>query len=238
MSLGRKAVIQAANDSLPPPSNINGTSNSNRSNFAYGQQYTTIKPITYLIAGDDVIIGSAGPTYQINKIRAWMVYGVVSSQYDATPVSAPTVPLTLWFGPEGGSIQPLGATPTFTRVWYSDGSNYQRTGDGAWRAVWQVDFPVNLKIRGGQKYQCFLDGLFINNSGVWQSPSLCDAKAALSNNPRQDGADNQYLALTLVDGVPTGAPAVVSGLDANIQVFGKLTPSTIAPIVDLLLLTE
>jgi hypothetical protein len=129
------------------------------------------------------------------------------------------------------------ATPALTRVWYSDGENYQRTGDGAWRGVWQVDFPVNLKIKGGQKYQFFLDGLSTSVSGLWQSPSLCDAKAALSNNPRQDGADNQYLVLTIVDGTPSGAPGFVSGMDANIQIFGNLI-TTPRPAVDLLLVAE
>jgi hypothetical protein len=225
------------NTALPAPSNLNGTSNPNRANFTGTYQYTATKPSTYQIAGDDFVIGDPGKTYQINKIRVWMIYGLAASQYDTAAVPTPTVPLKLWGAPAGGSTQPLMSTPTLTRVWYSDGSNYQRTGDGAWRAVWQVDFPVNLKVRGGQKYQVFLDGIFKNSGGLWQSPSLCAAKAALSNNP-QDGADDQYVALTLANGTPGGAPTVVSGLDANIQVFGHLAPPSMVPAVNLLLLDE
>jgi hypothetical protein len=220
--------------SLPSPSNINGTSNSNRSNFSYSQTYTATQPTTYNIAGDDVVVGSAGQTYSINTIRVWMLYGTPANQYDRTFISAPNVPLKLWVGPAGGSLQSLSATSTLSRVWYSDGENYQRL-DGAWRRLWQIDFPVNLKIRGGQKYRVFLDGLFINATGSWQSPSLCTDKALLSNNPRQDGADDQYLVLTLVDGVPSGAPAVTSGQDANIQMLGDLAPPGVLPPLNLLL---
>jgi hypothetical protein len=208
------------NFSLSPPSNLNGTSNSNRSNFAYSSIYTTTKPTTYQIGGDDFSIGSTGQTYQINQIRVWMVYGVASSQYDTSPLTAPSFPIKLWLGPEGGPIQALAAIPTLTRIWYSNGANYQRVSDGDWRAIWQVDFPVNLKIRGGQKYQFFLNGLYQNVSGNWQSPSLSTVNAALSNN-YQDSPNNQYLALTMVDGTSSGTPSVVSGLDANIQILGN-----------------
>jgi hypothetical protein len=222
--------------SLPSPSNLNGTSNSNRSNYSYSQQYGATQPTTYQIAGDDVMLGSAGKTYQINTVRVWMIYGAPASQYDRTFASAPNVALKLWAGPEGGSLQPLPVTPTLTRVWYSDGSNYQRS-DGAWRRIWQIDFPVNLKLKGGQKYQFFLDGPFYSSlSGTWQSPTLCTYKAALSNNPRQDGANGQYLVLTLADGVPSGAPSVNSGYDANIQLLGdSVVTRGVTPPLDLLL---
>jgi hypothetical protein len=225
------------NASLASPSNLNGTSNANRSNFTYSQQYSATPPTTYTIAGDDVMLGSAGQTYQINTVRVWMIYGAPSSQYDRTFASAPNVALKLWAGPAGGSIQPLPVTPTLTRVWYSDGSNYQRTSDGAWRRIWQIDFQVNLKLKGGQKYQFFLDGPFYSSSsGVWQSPSLCVDKAALSNNPRQDGANGQYLVLTLADGVPSGAPSVTSGYDVNIQLLGdSVVTKGVTPPLDLLL---
>jgi hypothetical protein len=225
------------NTSLPAPSNLTGTSNANRSNFTYSQGYTATPPTTYQIAGDDVMLGTAGKNYQINTVRVWMVYGQPSSQDDHTFASAPNVALKLWAGPEGGSIQPLPVTPTLTRVWYSDGSNYQRISDGIWRRIWQIDFPVNLKLKGGQKYQFFLDGPFYSSSsGTWQSPSLCTDKAELSNNPRQDGADGKYLKLTLTDGVPDGAPSVTSGYDANIQLLGDIvvTKGFLSPLLLLL----
>jgi hypothetical protein len=231
-------------NSLPPPSNLNNDNvtgptvpNPKRSNFSYSQLYTATQPTTYQIAGDDVMLGSAGKTYQINTVRVWMVYGTPASQYDHTFASAPNVALKLWAGPAGGSIQPLPVTPTLTRVWYSDGSNYQRVSDGAWRRIWQIDFPVNLKLKGGQKYQFFLDGLFYSSSSItWQSPSLCLDKAALSNNPRQDGTNGQYLVLTLADGVPSGVPSVTSGYDANIQLLGdSVVTRGVTPPLDLLL---
>jgi hypothetical protein len=225
------------NYNLASPSNLNGTSNPNRSNFSQSFQYTATQPTTYQIAGDDFTLGNSGQTYQVDKIRVWMIYGVASSQYDAVTLPAPPVPLKLWLGQEGGPIQALTATPTLTRVWYSDGSNYQRTSDGNWRGIWQVDFPVNLKIRGGRKYQYFLDGLFKNVSGLYQSPSLCTAKAALSNNP-QDGTNDQCLALTLVNGTPSGVPNTVSGIDANVQIFGKRLKPSPGPAINLLLSTE
>jgi hypothetical protein len=224
------------NNNLPPPSNLNGTSNANRSNFSISFQYSATQPTTYQIPGDDFTIGRAGQTYLITNIRVWMIYGKASSQYDTTPLSTPSVPLVLWLGPEGGSIQSLAATPAMTRIWYSDGSNYQRASDGTWRVVWQIDFHVNLKIKGGQKYQFFLHGLFKNSLGIWQTPSLCDVIEDLSNNPHRDGADNQYLSLTMVNGSPSGAPSLSSGLDANVQIFGNITSA--APGVDLLLLEE
>ncbi len=221
----------------PNPSNLNGFNPTppTRSNFSILYQYGSTQPTTYQIGGDDFSIGHTGQPYHINIIRVWMIYGVPSSQYDTTPLPAPAFPLTLWLGMAGGTIQSLTATPTLTRIWYSDGENYQRSSDGLWRGVWQLDFPVNLKIKGGQKYQFFLDGLFLNAvSGLWQSPSLADAKEALSNNPHQDGADTQYLALTLVNGAPSGAPGVVAGTDANVQIFGNLVTPQAA--CDMLLL--
>ena len=58
-------------------------------------------------------------------------------------------------------------------------------------------------------------------SRAWQTPSLCSSKWDLSHSV-QDGADNQYLTLTLVNGTSIGAPDLVSGQDANIQIFGQL----------------
>ncbi len=214
------------NNNLSPPSNLNGTTNSNRSNFSSSNTYSS-QPTTYQVTGDDFSIGKTGQKFQINTVRVWMIYGVPSGQYDTNPLTPPTFALTLWVGPAGGTIQPLAAAPVLTRIWYSDGENYQRTADGAWRGVWQLDFPVNLNIAGGQKYQFFLDGMFHNASGVWQSPSLCLAKESLSNNPHQDGADNQYLALTLANGTPTGSPSYVTPFDANVQIFGSVN---VAPL--------
>jgi hypothetical protein len=221
----------------PNPSNLNGFNPTppTRSNFAILYQYGTTKPTTYKIAGDDFSIGHTGQTYQIDIIRVWFIYGKPSSQYDRTTISPPTFPLTLWLGPAGGTIQSLAATPTLTRIWYSDGENFQRPSDGAWRGVWQLDFPMNLKIKGGQKYQFFLDGLTTNSSGNWYSPSLCDAQESLSNNPHQDGADNQNLELFLVNGSPSGLPVIgPDPYDANVQIFGNLVTPQAA--CDMLLL--
>ena len=98
--------------SLDPPGNLNGTSNSNRSNFAATYTYTSTQPTTYQIAGDDFSIGAAGETYQINKIRVWMIYDVAASQYDTATLPPPAFPLTLWVGQAGGSIQPVSANPS------------------------------------------------------------------------------------------------------------------------------
>ena len=123
------------NTNLAPPSNLNGYNPSNSTGLISRSlyQYSTTEPTTYQIAGDDFSIGNTGQTYQINIIRVWFLYGKPSSQYDTTPIPPPAFTLTLWLGPAGGTIQSLAATPTLTRIWYSDGENYQRTQDGAWR---------------------------------------------------------------------------------------------------------
>jgi hypothetical protein len=119
-------------------------------------------------------------------------------------------------------MQELAATYTPTRVWYSDGENYQRTADGTWRQVQQIDFKVNWNISGGQKYLFFVDGMFTNLTGQYQSPSVHITNESLGNNPHQDGADNQYLSLTMVNGVPSGNPTKhASSQDANVQIFGS-----------------
>lgn len=223
------------NDSLTPPSNLNGIGNTNRSNFTITYQYTSVQPTTYQIGGDDFTIGQTGQTFQITKVRVWMIWGSAGSQYGTTPIATPSASLTLWSGPPG-NINFIPATPTLTRIWYSDGSNYQRTSDGNWRGVWQIDFAVNLKITGGQKYQFFLNGLFLNSGGVWQSPSLCSAKEALSNNPHRDGADNVSWVCTMANGTPSGFSAIFNGMDANVQVFGEIV--AVAPGVTLLLLDK
>ena len=208
--------------------NLNGTSNTNRSNFSTNYTYLS-QPASYQVGGDDFNLGKKGQEFHISTVRLWLVSGVASDQYDTTPLTTPSYAMTLWLGPAGGTLQHLAATPKITRIWYSDGENFQRVVDGTWRAIWQLDFPVDLIVAGGQKYQFFLNGLFLSSaSGLWQSPSLCIAKESLSNNPHQDGADGQYLALTLANGTPSGAPSVLSPQDANIQIFGSVV--NVAPL--------
>lgn len=223
------------NGNTPPASNLNGYNPvpASRSNFAPlrpGEPYTT-EPTSYQVSGDTFSLGSPGQTYHIDLLRVWMLFGAAASQYDHTNPYPPTINMTLWAGDAYG-VEAVEHAYTATRVWYSDGSNFQRTADGAWRQIWEIDFAATSdnRIPGGQTQEFFLDGMFLAPTG-WQAPSLLVENSSLSNN-RADGADGHYLLLQLTNGV---AGAVTSygdpdHLDANVQIYGTQVvplPSTL-----------
>jgi hypothetical protein len=208
-----------------PIQNLNGANPTpdNRSNFSPSKTYAT-QPADYQIGGDSFAIGAAGEKYHVEKIRVWMLWGVESSQGDTTPITNPLPALTLYAGPDGGPVAPISATYTSTQVWYTDGSNYQRV-DGAWRAIFQLDFTVSLEINGGQKYNYFLDGLFFSNAtSQWQSPSLLSSNAGGSGVPAAGVTDNNFLWYDKGTGAVTSANTF-SGfgrpVDVNVHIEGR-----------------
>ena len=221
--------------------NLNQSVLPNTSNTALGQNYAdSVPPTNYLVPGDDWTIGAAGQTYHIETVRLWMNWGQQPGepncgQYDTSyPYSAPTN-LKLWVGPAGGAIAPQSTNFIATRVWYSDGENFQTPIDSKWHPMWQIDFVVNANFQGGQKYQFFLDGLNQNLwTYGWVAGPLLGSNAALSNAP-QDGADGKMFLMELNNGTP-GNISTVSSInfgnsggvdyykapDGCVQVFGNL----------------
>lgn len=179
--------------------NINPPNQNNRSNLVFNQQYTSSLPADYQIGGDSFILGATGQSYHISKVRLWISYGQESSATSRDLTILPSDVLgaaNLYAGPDNGqpingqvnnqiiSVQPQ--TVAATRVWYANGQNYQRPQDQAWRALWQLDFAVNWIIQGGKLYHYFLDGLYVNSNGLYQTMSLHGANAALSGVPTRN----------------------------------------------------
>jgi hypothetical protein len=120
---------------------------------------------------------------------------------------------------------------SITPVQYSNGADYQRYPAGDWRQLWQIRVPINLGLEGGQKIRFFLDGLFLSSFDLnYHSPNLHASNAALSNTT-QDGADNTFHWLTMINGVPDSVYSQynfnyggIIGADANIQIYGSEVP--------------
>jgi hypothetical protein len=92
---------------------------------------------------------------------------------------------------------------------------------------YRIDFAVNMIVKGGQKYQFFVDGPLFPAGVVYTPVPLHESNAALSGST-QEGADNLLLRLTLENGVPGAievldnpAPNFGRPLDANIQLYGS-----------------
>jgi hypothetical protein len=237
--------------------NLNQSALPNTSNTALGQNFPdSVPPSNYLVPGDDWTIGVAGQTYHIETVRLWMNWGQQPGepncgQYDTSyPYSAPTN-LKLWVGPAGGAIAPQSTNFIATRVWYSDGENFQ-TVDSKWHPMWQIDFVVKADFQGGQRYQFFLDGLNQNLwTYGWQTGPLLGSNAALSNAP-QEGADGKMFLMEINNGTPGNISTINSiyfgtsggviynkAPDGDVQIFGNIVnKSGSAPSLYLLLLLE
>jgi hypothetical protein len=230
-----------------PTTNINGaplSSYPDRSNLTPSYPVYSTKPATYLIEGDSFLIGSLGEKYVIEKASLYVAYGLRNTtgaaltQYDQTPISLALFPqLGLWGGP-AGNIQHLAATdlPSYfpyslTRVWYNDGvnplQNWQR-GDGTWSGVWRIDFTpapgLTLMIKGGEKYYCFLDGLFQNGAGNWQAPSVLGAKPATGGITPVGTLQDPMLFFNTGTQAISNAFTPVVEVYANGAIYGHLTP--------------
>lgn len=232
--------MPAWNGSTGSASNINGIDDPNtnwidypnRVNTSYQYSYNLNQPppASYTILGDTVSIGSG---YQIDGITVWMVSG---SNLAANATIPQTIinSLKLWFGPVGGTLTAYAVNqPSISRFYY-DGTganptyaNFER-GDGAYRALWQMSFPIdpNTTVAAGN-YEFFLDGLFYSTGdNYWHSPSLHLASTTGM------GADNKFYTLAISSGEPGTVTEVVSvgfagyskGADANVQVYGHPGP--------------
>jgi len=201
-----------------PTGNLNNTAGSNRSNVAWADWESTDDPAVYWLPGDEFEIAGSG-SYQIDTIRVW-----------STDQSG----LSLWFGPQGGTISHLADVPSVTAVTYENTASYQGNS-GAFRQLYQVDFNVNLTVSAGTFYQFFLDGPWQlydpedANSG-YVNAFLHSSNAVLSGSP-QEGSDNIFLWLKFQGGLPTVVTTWDSNgdgwdksSDGNVQIYGSPTP--------------
>ena len=183
----------------------------------------------YWLPGDDFTIAGSG-LYQVNTIRVW---------------STDSTGLSLWFGPQGGTILNIG-TYTHTPVAYMNGEGYQGSS-GAFYQIYQIDFTLNQVMTAGTTYQFFLDGPWkLYDSSRYINAFLHGSNAGLSGS-MQDGADDTFLWLHWNNGLNEGVETWYSGdgggssgwgagwdknSDANVQVYGAPVP--IPPTVFLL----
>lgn len=202
-----------------PTANLNNAAGSNRSNTAWADQesYDPGAPgftDEYWLMGDDFSIKGSGQ-YRVTQLTVW---------------SLNKTGLSLWLGPEGGTISQLSSVPTATSVKYADSSTYQGSA-GAYRDLYRLDFSVNLVVDANQKYQFFLDGPWESmGANTWVGPFLHASNSALSVSS-QAGADNFMLALYRYNAsnvyVDTWNSAELNwdkSSDANILVQGAPVP--------------
>jgi hypothetical protein len=213
-----------------PTTNLNNDAGANRSNVAWADGEPTNSTVPYWLPGDDFTIGSGG-TYNIDKIRVWTV------KYSDN--------LSLWAGPEGGTISKIGTNPTVTEVTYDGSTNYQGSS-GNFLSIYQVDFALNWNITGGQKYQFFVDGPWNTSGTGYVNPFLHASNKDLSGSPQQ-GADDYFLWMEMdTNSWPNGVAGSVgtwnSGTgggslgwgsgwdkasDGNVQIYGVPLPGAL-----------
>jgi hypothetical protein len=211
-----------------PTSNLNDAAGSLRSNvnWADGYYYGATAPTTYKAPGDDFRIGSIGNTYHLDTIRVWTV---------DDPPFAYRLLGGLASGLPGAISVVSTAVSVSLPVTYVNGKSYQ--GSDIY-PIYQVDFTVDWTVAGGQLYQFFIDAPLHNygtlSDPAYATPFLHASNAALSGSPQQ-GADNQFLWLTMTNGVPgsvefwdSNSPGFWDkSSDANVQIYGTPLPGTL-----------
>jgi len=194
-----------------PTANLNNAAGANRSNVAWGDT-----PSTMYLPGDNFTLSGSG-SYNVTTITVWAVQ----------PTN--TGSLSLWLGPQGGTISNIGAPASVTSVTYSDGTTYQGSS-GSFLNLYQVNFTINQVLNAGT-YDFFLGGTSSDGNTAY----LHASNAALSGSPQQ-GADDTFLwlnsatgqVLTWYSGTGGGTSAFGPGWDknsdANVQVYGSAVP--------------
>ena len=202
-----------------PTANLNNAAGANRSNVEWAFFADPSTPADRYLVGDDFTIGGAG-NYLVSTLRVW---------------SSSSTDLSLWFGPEGGSIVHLIGAPTVTAVTYANGSGYQGNS-GNFGQLFQIDFSLDQVLSGTTTYQFFLDGPMEPAGGAppytdINNAFLHSSNAALSGSTQQLADNLMLYGGSLGTGTPdigTWSPLADGAWDktsdANVQIFGEQVP--------------
>ncbi len=235
-----------------PTANLNDAAGPLRCNVAWADWEASVDPKTgypaeYWVPGDDFTISTAGK-YKIKTIRVWIVGDVSAGggqgHDDGDNRPHDKAHLTLWGGTVSSGVGPISSSYAVTPVKYSDGSDYQGSS-GAFRQINQVDFSVNVELRGGETFTFFVDGpwkLYVPSdpNGGYVNASLHASNRLLSVS-KQEGANDWFLWLHRNGGTTVGidtwnsetgagtlcppdspCPGLDKPSDGNVQVFGRL----------------
>jgi hypothetical protein len=197
-----------------------------QSNVAWDDWESSKTPSEYWLPGDDFRLTGALP-YKIDKVRLWAIFEPPSTAND----------LTLWGGPQGGTISPISSSFTATHVTYSNGQGYWSRRLGTYLPIYQIDFSVNWTVNPGTTNQFFLDGPWTAREGGYVNPYLHASNKDLSGSTQQ-GSDDWFLWLHNNNGTLTVETwnaytgAGTSGIprldnkpsDGNVQIYGAPVP--------------
>lgn len=200
-----------------PTANLNNAAGADRSNVAWlWDGYTAAD---YWLVGDSFANTSAQP-WLIDSVRVWSIRTTDSAR--------------LWGGIEGSAIGVVSGAGVISGATYADGSSYQGYS-GAFRAINQIDFAVNITLLPGQVFDFFFDG---RSPDSGYTLAFGHASNATRSGSPQAGADDLMLYANVLDGAI--APADVGtwsslgrgwdkASDLNVQVFGRVPePGTLA----------
>jgi hypothetical protein len=202
-----------------PTANLNNAA-ANRSNVLWNDEEPPSEPPW--LPGDDFTLPGSG-NYTVTRIRIW---------------SKDNTGLTLRGGAAGGPIGLVSSVYTTTAVTYANSEGYQAKSTGAFLQLYQIDFSVNIPLKGGITYQFFLNGPATPFGSDFVGASLHASTAAFSGSPQQ-GADDTFLFLDNTGTVLTwnsgtgggtycpGCIGTSQNTDGNVQVFALLEPTAI-----------
>jgi len=139
-----------------PTQNVNWAAGADRSNVGWADAESP--PSTMI--GDDFTLPATASAYTITDLRVWVV-----DPYD-TPGTDPSVmvarfnslSLGLRTSGSGGAFTFVSSTPTVTGATFFDGSTEQGNS-GAFRAMYQLDFAVNITAAAGSKFDFALNAV-------------------------------------------------------------------------------
>ena len=182
-----------------PTANINNAAGEKRSNVVWAANPT----VPEQLVGDDFILQGQA-SYTVTKIRVW------STDKEA---------LSLYAGRDGDTIKPVSISCNATRVFYQGQPDTDKDYQGYlginYYQLYQLDFEVDLTIKGGERFDFFLDGPL--------SPFLHSSNKQRSGST-QKHADGLLLFFTPSNGQifasATGDNGWDKDSDANVQVFG------------------
>jgi hypothetical protein len=167
------------------------------------------------LPGDDFTLAGSG-SYLVTTIRVW---------------STENAGLTLRGGIAGEPIAVIADTYVATSVTYANSESYQSAA-GGFLTLYQIDFPVNIPLDGGVRYEFFLDGPATPSGADFMGVRLHASNAALSGST-QMRADDTFLFLANDGSVKTWNTLTGGGTycpgcvgwnktsDANVQVFAQ-----------------
>lgn len=214
-----------------PTANLNNAAGSDRSNVAWADTETSTNPTNYWLPGDNFTLSSNA---QVSDIRVWIVGAGTTA-----PGNLPTG-LSLLGGDSGGAISTISTSYTDSSVTYSNGETYQGSSGSYWN-IYQVDFNVSLNLAANQTYDFFVDQPYVSIGSSSYANAFLHASNATLSGSAQQGADGATLWLPVNSGVNgsvetwnsggiggTGTTGWAAGWDknsdANVQVFGTITP--------------